>query len=91
MFTHVRDAIEYLFLEISVGNKQKLLLDCVYGPNYYFNFEPFISIQYDDIVIGGDFNNSLLFVNPLIRPMLSLHLHPVNVSIPTHFHSTSVA
>ena len=35
-----------------------------------------------------DFNNNL-FDNLLIGPMLSLHLHPVNMSIPTHFHSTS--
>ena len=59
------------------------------------NLDPFISILkdinilYDDIVVVGDFNNSLLIDNPLIGPMFSLHLSPVNLSILTHIPPTS--
>ena len=50
-----------------------------------------ISIQYDYIIIIiiGDFNNNILLKNALIATMLSLHLNPVNMSLPPHFHSTS--
>ena len=39
-------------------------------------------MQCDNIIIPDDFNNNLLIDN-------AIHLNPVNVSLPTHFHSTS--
>ena len=67
----------------------------VYRLNSNINFDPFISIlgkisiQYDDIIIIGDFNNNLLRDNALTNSMLPLHLNAVNVSLPTYFQSTS--
>ena len=95
LLTEIGSKIEYLFLDISSTNKKKILLGTVYRPNSYINLDSFIStlkdisIEYDDIIIIGDFNNNLLLDNALTDSMFSLHLNPVNVSSPTHFHSTA--
>lgn len=91
----VGSEIEYLFLEILTHDRTKLLIGSVYRASCYMTVSPFISvledvtIQYEDIVIIGDFNNNLLTENPLIGPMKTLDLHPVNTLNPTHFHDTS--
>lgn len=95
LLTEIGSHIEYLFLDISFTHQKKVLLGCVYRPNSNIRFDSFISIledisiQYDDIIITGDFNNNLLVDSALTVSMSALHLNPVNVSLPTHFHSTS--
>ena len=73
---------------------KKALLGSVYILNSSLDFDHFISIleeisiQYDDIIIIGNFIYNLLLDNTLTVSMSALHLSPVNVSLPTHFHSS---
>lgn len=93
--TCIGSEIEYLFLEVTTRDKMKLLLGSVYRPHKNIRFDSFVkllenvTVQYDDIVIIGDFNNNLLINNPLQVLMASLDLNAVNTETPTHFHSSS--
>ncbi|XP_059224405.1 uncharacterized protein LOC131997570 [Stomoxys calcitrans] len=83
--------IEYLFLELLSDDKKRLLLGCVYRPNSSIDFEELIetidiiSIEYDNIIVAGDFNSNLLVERCLADSMQTLGLLPVNDSAPTHF------
>lgn len=87
--------IEHLFIEINVKRKQKILVGSVYKPHRDIPIDSLtnilenISVEYNDIIILGDFNNNLLASNPLRDPMYSLGLIPVNTSTPTHHHRIS--
>lgn len=89
----IDDKIEYLFLEISNGT-EKLLLGNVYRPHRYVDFNPLItmlatiSLNYNDILISGDFNSNILQEKTLLREMQTIGLNSVNNEIPTHYSST---
>lgn len=88
------DAIEYLFLEISIG-EQRLFLGSVYRPNRNINTQDLIAkieskaVAYSDIIIVGDFNSNLLLERTLTESMSSLGLSPTNYETPTHYTSTA--
>lgn len=87
--------IEYLFMEIMNEQKRKFLVGTVYRPHRDIRVDTFISVledisvQYEDIIIIGDFNCNLLNNNLLIDPMNSLGLTPVNTTTPTHYSRSS--
>lgn len=90
----VNDLIEFIFIEIIVA-QQKTLLGCAYRPNNNICFEPLLNIianlssNYADIILTGDLNSNILKDKSLIDSLLSLDLHPVNVTIPTHYNKHS--
>lgn len=88
------DKIEYLFVELlSKGNS--MLLGCVYRPNCRINTDTFqrllenITINYEDVIVCGDFNSNILVENKFLNDMLSIGLHPTNTTVPTHFSNTT--
>lgn len=88
------DKVEHIFVEIgSFGNK--MLLGCVYRPNRNINMDSFhtflesSTVNYEDVIVCGDFNSNILLENNLLNDMSSIGLHPTNTSAPTHFSSTS--
>lgn len=84
-------SVEFLFIEI-IGVSGNLLVSCVYRRNrsvslsQYFNTLGDISVAYNDIVIGGDFNCNILKDNSLTNDMIELGLSPTNIYTPTHFY-----
>ena len=58
--------VEYLFIEIIPKNKRRILVGSVYRPYRDVQIDLFISIlenlsvEYNEIIILGDFNNNLL-------------------------------
>ena len=84
--------VDYLFIQIIPKNKRTILDGSVYRPHRDVQIDLFISIleklsvEYNEIIILGDFNNNLLCSNTLIDPMRSLGLFPVNTLISTHYH-----
>lgn len=89
------DPIEYLFIEVLGGYNDKILLGSVYRPHRNVQMNALLSslesltVFYNDIIIGGDFNSNLLTDNNLINSMRMMDLVPVNTTNPTHFHHTS--
>lgn len=88
------DKIEFILLEISNGI-EKLLLGNVYRPHRNIDLGPLItmlssiSLNYNNILISGDFNSNLFKENILLQEMQSIGLCSVNNDIPTH-HSATV-
>lgn len=86
--------IEYIFLDVSTGKEDKILVGCVYRPNKHVSIDDLLTIlqsttmTYNDIFIAGDLNSNLLLENYLSDAFLSLGLYPINTTIPTHFHQT---
>lgn len=87
--------IEYLFLELKTVDNNKMLLGCVYRPNNNTEYDFLISIienislNYNDVVIVGDFNSNILNENGLAGAFQTLGLLPTNTTVPTHFTTTS--
>lgn len=85
--------IEFIFMEIFSGSR-KLLIGTVYRPNnrtdYNFLMEIVdeLSLQYNDIIICGDFNSNVLRENRLKSEFLSFGLKLANDTVPTHYTST---
>lgn len=83
--------IEFLFLEMITEDKNKILIGAVYRPNRRIQIDSLmasiadISVEYNDIIIAGDFNSNLLENNTLVDSTFILGLYPVNTTIPTHF------
>ena len=90
----VQSPIEYIFLEVLVG-ENKVLIGNVYRNNNTVDFFPLIneiksiSIKYEKIIISGDFNNNILKENIFKNEMISIGLHLVNSTQPTHFTKTN--
>ena len=82
--------IEYLFIEVLSGNN-KLLIGTVYRPNclietsFLIDYIQNISLNYNDIIISGDFNSNVLRDKQFLNEMLSIGLYSCNLSYPTHF------
>lgn len=83
--------IEYLFLEMIMQDKKKVLLACVYRPNNSINTDDLLgqieslSLLYNDVIITGDLNSNLLVDISFSVPMQTLGLLPVNTTMPTHY------
>ena len=77
MHSKAGSEVEYSFIVIIPKNKRKILVDCVYRPHRNVRIDLFISIleslslEYNDIIILGDFNSNLLCNNTLIDTMRS--------------------
>lgn len=90
-------SMEYLFIEVSMQNKETILLGCVYRPNNHVDIEPVrnvienLSLCYNDIIIAGDFNSNLLLDNNISNIMQTLGLFSFNTSVPTHFTNTNAS
>lgn len=88
------DAIEFLLLELSNG-VEKLLLGNVYRPHRDIDIAPLITmlstitLNYDNVLLSGDFNSDLISESILSDEMQSLGMFPANNDIPTHFTSTA--
>ncbi|XP_075150566.1 uncharacterized protein LOC142224667 [Haematobia irritans] len=88
------DAVESLFIEIAI-NSHKILVGCVYRPNKNISPEALvttlteITVNYDEIIIAGDLNSNVLCDTRLTETFESIGLHTVNMTIPTHFTSSS--
>jgi len=86
--------IEYIFLALH-DSTERILLGCVYRPDKNIDLNPLIdtieniSLDFENIIIAGDFNSNILNEELLTDAMLSLGLFPTNVSSPTHFSSHS--
>lgn len=83
--------IEYLFLELIMAEKRKILLACVYRPHHGIDTSDLmsriesLSLFYNDVIIAGDLNSNLLNANSLSVDMQTLGFQPVNNKIPTHY------
>ena len=83
---------QYLFIEIIPKNKRRILVGSVYRPHRDVQIDLFInilenlSVEYNESIILGNFNNNLLCNNTLIGLMSSLGLFSVNTLILTHYH-----
>lgn len=88
------DLIEFIFVEI-ISNKEKILVGCVYRRNRLINFDSLmetideITLNYNDVIIAGDFNSNLFVEDTLLNAMQLFGLQSVNLSVPTHFGPTS--
>ena len=82
--------LKYIFVEISTGCN-KILVGSIYRKNrdvYYSQLIEFINnnhLNYENIVLTGDFNSNIIKENHLVLNMQSLGLFPVNTVLPTHF------
>ncbi|XP_075167587.1 uncharacterized protein LOC142239687 [Haematobia irritans] len=87
--------IEFIFIELITEYRSKALIGCAYRPNNRVDFNFLlneierISLDYNDIMIIGDFNSNILRDNVLPDAMESLGLFSVNNSIPTHYTRTN--
>lgn len=83
--------MEYLFIELTTLANNRILVGCVYRPNNHTDFSSLIScieslsLNYNDIVIAGDFNSNLLAESNLTNAMQIFGLLPYNTTLPTHF------
>jgi len=86
--------VEYLCLEVS-DSHSKILLGCVYNPSreiklddFFSELSPFLT-NFDQIIIGGDFNKNLLINDSVCANFFDLAhtagLHIVNFKYPTRF------
>lgn len=88
------DPLEYILVELICSNK-KMLVGVVYRPNKRISFDTFlnsferIALYYTDIVISGDFNSNVLDDSTLVSSLMSLGIHIVNCTTPTHFTATA--
>lgn len=86
--------IDFIFLDVTLPST-KILAGCVYRPKKYINIEPLIDIltqltvQYENIIIAGDFNSNLLCESNLTSALEALRIVPVNTQTPTHFTNTN--
>ena len=86
--------IEYVFIEIK-SNGQILLVGCTYRPNKniclidYMSKIESLTLDYQNIIIAGDFNCNALVDSSLTTMMGNIGLYPTNVSVPTHFTQTN--
>ena len=93
-FNNVSESVEYLFIEVAC-NCNKILLGCVYRPRNNIDMTAFFEqsenlfIQYDEIIITGDFNCNCLSDKSLVTLMGCCGLDPVNLTTPTHFTTSS--
>ncbi|XP_017467951.1 PREDICTED: uncharacterized protein LOC108360250 [Rhagoletis zephyria] len=91
--------VEYLLVELS-DRVKKCLVSCVYNPNKFVSISPLfdklsnIAVDYENIILCGDFNINLLagdsFCSSLLDNVASLGLSAVNISMPTRYcHNSS--
>ncbi|XP_075162815.1 uncharacterized protein LOC142235445 [Haematobia irritans] len=91
----VGDAMEYIFLEMYMSGKHKVLIGNVYRPNNRIPITEVvsvvndISVPFSDIIISGDFNCNLFNDNTLSEAFQVLGLFPTNTHVPTHYNNSS--
>lgn len=57
---------EYVEITHQLQQAAKMLIGCIYRPNYRINYEHFthiltdLSTKYEDVVLAGDFNSNLI-------------------------------
>ena len=79
--------LKYIFVEISTGCN-KILVGSIYRKNrdvYYSQLIEFINnnhLNYENIVLTGDFNSNIIKENHLVLNMQSLGLFSVNTILP---------
>lgn len=87
-------AFECLCLEI-LSNNEKLILGVIYRPYSYIDLSPLssfleeYSVNFQNIILCGDFNSNLLHDDSLVNSMRAFNLRAVNISNPTHFSRSS--
>jgi len=85
---------ECIFVEVG-DRDSKMLIVTAYRPYNNIDIEPFInklrelSLNYESVVVGGDFNSNLLCDNFLVNNMLNLGFYSTNLNWPTYFTSNS--
>lgn len=88
------EKVEYIFIEVTIKSR-KLLIGSVYRPNRTVPYDLFMefvmnmSVEYDDVIITGDFNSDILKESHLEEAFTSIGLYNVNSVNPTHFTSMS--
>lgn len=88
------EKVEYIFIEVAISSR-KLLIGTVYRPNRTIPYDLFkeltlnLSMEYDDVIIAGDFNSNILKESHLVEEFTSIGLHNVNFDNPTHFTSST--
>ncbi|XP_075157493.1 uncharacterized protein LOC142230751 [Haematobia irritans] len=87
--------IEFIFLQLKSPENNRILVGCVYRPNRTVNIDTLMktleisTIEFQDVIIAGDFNSNIFKENVLLDAMQTVDLYPVNINMPTHYSNTA--